>query len=113
MGWACLIAALQALAMVMVLRLLTALVLYLLFISSACVSLTFLQHLGLLKDWRPVTTASCIQPPCGSTAAAGTEGGQVAGGSDGGGRHEAEGGSSGGEGVEVESDVAVIEAVLG
>lgn len=109
MGRLCLIAAWQGLGVVMVLHLLTSL----LFISSAFPSLPFLQHLGLLKDWRPVTAAACIQPPSGSATAAGPGGGQASGGSDGGGGAEGEGGSSGAEGVDVESDVAAIEAVLG
>lgn len=59
------------------------------------------QHLGLLKDWKPASAAACIQAPSGSAAAA-AEGGGAAGG-----------GEQGGRGVEVESDVAAIEAVLG
>ncbi len=61
------------------------------------------QHLGLLKDWKPASAAACIQPPSGSAAAA-AEGGGAAGGGE---------GEQGGGGVEVESDVAAIEAVLG
>lgn len=62
------------------------------------------QHLGLLKDWRPVSATVCIQPPGGATTAA-AEGGEAVVG--------AEANGEGGGAVEVECDVAAIEAVLG
>lgn len=62
------------------------------------------QHLGLLKDWRPVSATVCIQPP-GDAATAAAEGGEAVVG--------AEASGEGGGAVEVECDVAAIEAVLG